>query len=59
MDKNTNTVKAAQFWAVPEKYPQPKGLEELAAEVSYTDTGIEVPEGEEFAHLCLLAELTD
>jgi hypothetical protein len=58
MDKKTN-MKADQFWSVPDKYPQPKGLEELAVEVSYTDTGIEVPDGEEFAHLCLLAELTN
>jgi|APSaa5957512493_1039668.scaffolds.fasta_scaffold547916_1 hypothetical protein len=57
MDKKTN-MKADQFWSVPEKYPTP-GLEELAIEVSYTDTGIEVPDGEEFAHLCLLAELTN
>lgn len=58
MDKKTNTMRADQFWSVPEKYPTP-GLEELAVEASYTDTGIEVPDGEEFAHLCLLAELTD
>ena len=55
--------KAAQHWAIPQAYPPPRGTEGLVSEINYNDKGYTVegfenlPEGEDFAHMGLLAHI--